>query len=46
MELRYTAVKRSPQEHKFAFAFNSLPDENAEKIDGNDDDGVLDGNAP
>lgn len=44
MELMYTAEKRTPKDHKFAFSFASLPDTEATVIDGNVDDGILDGN--
>lgn len=46
MELIYSAEKRSPTAHQFAFAFASLPNDDSPKIDGNDLEGVLDGNEP
>ena len=45
MELMYSAEKKSPTAHQFAFAFASLPDDSSPKLDGNDPEGVLDGNA-
>lgn len=44
MELMYSAEKKSLKEHKFAFAFASLPDSDDLRVDGNETDGVLDGN--
>lgn len=46
MQLMYKAEKQTAQKHQFAFAFASLPDEDAPKVDGNTPDGVLDGNSP
>ena len=46
MELMYSAEKKSPTAHQFAFAFASLPDDNSPKVDGNEPEGVLDGNSP
>lgn len=44
MELMYTAEKKTAEAHSFAFSFASLPDDTEETIDGNVEDGVLDGN--
>lgn len=44
MTLGYSATKRSPEKHQFAFGFSSLPSEDDDVIEGNDDTGVLDGN--
>lgn len=43
-ELGYSAMKRSPQQHQFAFGQSSLPSTEDEVIDGDNADGILDGN--
>lgn len=42
--LGYTAVKRSPTKHEFAFGFSDLPSANDVVIDGDSAEGELDGN--
>lgn len=44
MTMGYSATKRSPKEHLFAFGLSSLPDENDIVVDGDDPEGTLDGN--
>lgn len=43
-ELGFSAMKRSPQLYKFAFGQSSLPSTEDEVIDGDNADGILDGN--
>lgn len=44
MTLGYTASKRHPEQYAFAFGFSSLPSETDEVVDGDDANGILDGN--
>lgn len=39
-----TAVKRSPEQHQFAFMFSDLPKPEDEVVDGNTPDREIDGN--
>lgn len=43
MELVYSAIKRTPTEHQFAFAFSSVPEEDESVVD---EDAVLEDDAP
>lgn len=43
-DLSFTATKRSPEVHQFAYVFSSLPTPDDSTIEGNNSDGVVDGN--
>lgn len=45
MTLGYSATKREPKKHMFAFGLSSLPDAEDPVVDGDDSQGELDGNA-
>ncbi|ADD81015.1 gp017 [Rhodococcus phage ReqiPoco6] len=44
-DLGYSAIKRSPEKHLFAFALSSLPNPDDVVIDGDSSEGEIDGNA-
>lgn len=44
-DLSYSAVKRSPEKHLFAFALSSLPNPDDAVVDGDNTEGEIDGNA-